>query len=451
MTLSLYGRLLLAASVASTAFLGVTGWVLDQAFQDSAETAVRDHLQGQLYGLLAAFDVDNRGRLIVPANLPEARFSRINSGLYARVIDRDANVVWRSGSLLGSSLPARLKLASGDSLFERIQTRDGSELFWLRFGIAWEINDQATVDYEFAVVEDLANYTAQVESFRRSLWIWLGGAVVVMLLVQTAVLRWSLTPLRALAEDVAAVEQGELSQLADEYPRELSGLTRNINAFITNERRQIARYRNTLGDLAHSLKTPLAVIQGAMESKHPIKSVEVAAQVERMSEIVDYQLRRAAAAGRRTLTAPVSVPASVKKVITALCKVYADRNIQVEQKIRPGLKFYGDEGDFFEVLGNLLDNAFKWCRGHVIVRAGPITEPGRRSGVRLYVVDDGPGIDVSLREQVLKRGVRSDSRVAGQGLGLASVQDIVEAYGGAVHIVARGGRGTEVVVEFPAG
>ncbi len=451
MTLSLNSRLLLAASVASVAFLGVTGWVLDKAFQNSAETAVRNHLQGQLYGLLAAFDIDGSGRLIVPTNLPEARFSRINSGLYARVVDRESNVVWRSDSLLGRTLPVGGRLASGDSLFEQITTRPGIELFWLRFGVAWEIDDPVSVDYEFTVAEDLTNYNAQVESFRRSLWIWLGGAVVVLLLVQTVVLRWSLTPLRHVAAEVAAVERGELSQLAGEYPRELSGLTRNINAFITNERRQIERYRNTLGDLAHSLKTPLAVIQGAMEAKQPVNPAEVAAQVDRMSEIVDYQLRRAAAVGKRTLTAPVSVSASVKKVVNSLRKVYANRDIQVNQDIRPGLKFYGDQGDLFEVLGNLIDNAFKWSRGQVIVRAEPIMEQKHRSGVRLFIIDDGPGIDESLREQVLKRGVRSNGRAAGQGLGLASVQDIVEAYGGMLRLASDNGRGTEAVVEFPAG
>jgi two-component system sensor histidine kinase PhoQ len=448
-TLSLNSRLLLAASVASVAFLGVTGWVLDQAFQNSAETAVGNHLQGQLYGLLAAFDVDDRGRLIVPKNLPEARFSRINSGLYGHVVDEESNVVWASDSLLSRSLPARARLASGNSLFERVTTEDGFELFWLRFGVAWEINDRASVDYEFTVAEDLADYDAQVESFRRSLWIGLGGVVVVLLLVQTAVLRWSLTPLREVAEEVAAVERGESSRLASEYPRELSGLTRNINAFITNERRHIDRYRNTLGDLAHSLKTPMAVIQGALETKQPIKPDEIAAQVDRMSKIVDYQLRRAAAVGKRTLTAPVSVLASVDKVINSLSKVYADRDIQVDQDVTRDLKFYGDEGDLFEVLGNLLDNAFKWSRGRVSVRAEPITGHEHRSGVRLYIIDDGPGIDDSLREQVLKRGIRSDSRVAGQGLGLASVQDVVEAYGGLLHISSLDNRGTEVVVEFP--
>jgi two-component system sensor histidine kinase PhoQ len=441
----------MAASVASVAFLGITGWVLDKAFQNSVETAVRSHLQGQLYGLLAAVDVDGRGRLIVPTNLPESRFSRIDSGLYARVVDGESNVVWRSDSMMSRHLPARANLVSGDSLFERVTTRTGIELFWLRFGVAWEINDRLSVDYEFTVAEDLANFNAQVESFRRSLWIWLGGAVVLLLLVQTAVLRWSLTPLREVAEEVAAVEQGELSQLAGEYPRELSGLTRSINTFIDNERRQLERYRNTLGDLAHSLKTPLAVIKGAMEAKQPVNPVEVAAQVDRMSEIVDYQLRRAAAAGKRTLTAPVSVPASINKVVNSLRKVYANRDIQVDQDIRPGLKFYGDEGDLFEVLGNLIDNAFKWSRGQVIVRAEPITEQEHRPGLRLYVVDDGPGIDESLREQVLKRGVRSDSRAAGQGLGLASVQDIVAAYDGSLHIDSHNGRGTEVFVEFPAG
>jgi two-component system sensor histidine kinase PhoQ len=301
------------------------------------------------------------------------------------------------------------------------------------------------------VAEDLTGYAAQVASFRHSLWLWLGGAVVVLLAVQAAVLHWSLAPLRQVSDDIAAVERGQAQQLSGDYPKELSGLTRNINAFIANERRQIERHRNTLGDLAHSLKTPLAVVRGMVETARDIDRDELATQANRMSEIVEYQLRRAAAAGQRTLTQPVSVAANVDKLVNSLRKVYAVKPLAVEQNVPPDLHFYGDRGDLLEVLGNLLDNAFKWGRQTITLSAEALdAEPGRRHGLRLVVADDGPGIDAAMREQVMDRGVRLDGRIEGQGLGLAAVRDIVEAYGGRLSIASEPGCGAEIVVEFSA-
>ncbi len=451
MTLSLNSRLLLAASAASAVFLGVTGLVLDRAFRSSAETAVRNHLQGQLYALLAAFDVDADGRLIVPSELPEPRLARPESGLYGRIVDDRDVEVWRSESLVGRGLPRRSRLSPGVSVFERIAAGDGEELFWLRFGVSWELSGRTPSEYEFTVAEDPADFTAEVGSFRRSLWLWLGGAVLVLLAVQGAVLRWGLTPLRYVAEEISAVERGEQATLERDYPTELSGLTRNINAFIANERRQIERYRNTLGDLAHSLKTPLAVIRGLVETRQSANDDEIAAQVDRMADIVDYQLRRAAAAGRRTLAAPVDVGASVDKIVNSLRKVYAERELKVSVEVPPHLKFYGDEGDLLEVMGNLLDNAFKWAHERIAVHAESDAVGARRPGVRLTVVDDGPGIPQDLRENAVERGVSSRDDTRGQGLGLAFVKDIIEAYGGSLdlEVPGGGGRGTRVRVEFP--
>ncbi len=451
MTPSLGTRLLLAASVALAAFLGLTGLALDRAFRDSAQAAIQDRLTGQLHGLLAAADVGADGRMVLPEALPEARFGRINSGLYAQVVDDRGQVTWRSRSLLGKQLPLVPPLDPGVARFFT-WSLDGSELFLYRFGVAWEDDNGELLRFVFSVAEDHREYMSQVNAFRRSISLWFGGAVVLLLAVQGAVLRWGLAPLREVAADIKAIEQGRRGQLTGRYPRELRGLTENINAFLRNEQNQSQRYRQSLDDLAHSLKTPLAVLRGTLDAQRwsADTRTEIAAQVDRMSEIVSYQLQRAAAANRRTLAVPVVVAPYVEKVVNSLHKVYANKSVEVEVKVDPELVFYGDTGDLMEVLGNLLDNAFKWCTGRVSVRAQPMRDSRfRRSGVRLTIDDDGPGIRAALREQVLRRGVKADQRVSGQGIGLAVVHEIVDAYAGKLEIDATTGPGTRVVAEFP--
>ena len=450
MTPSLNTRVLLAASVALAAFLGLTGLALDRAFRNSAQAAIEDRLTGQLYGLLAAAELADGDRLELPASLPEARFDRVNSGLYAQVVDAGGRVVWRSRSLLGQELP-RAPLEPGIAEFTSWDM-DDRELFLYRFGVAWEGTDGRLQRFVFSVAEDHQEYLSQVGAFRRSLSLWFGGAVVLLMVVQGAVLRWGLAPLRGVAEDIKEIEQGRHSQLTGKYPRELQALTENINAFLRNELNQSKRYRQSLDDLAHSLKTPLAVLRGVVDSQRwgADARADIVAQVDRMSEIVGYQLQRAAAANRRTLAVPVALKPHAEKVIRSLKKVYLNKSVEVEINVDSELLFYGDAGDLMEVLGNLLDNAFKWCVRRVTLHAEGLADRHyRRSGMRLVIGDDGAGIDESMRQQVLERGVRMDQHVGGQGIGLAVVREIMDAYQGVLSIASVSAGGTRVTVDFP--
>jgi two-component system sensor histidine kinase PhoQ len=248
-------------------------------------------------------------------------------------------------------------------------------------------------------------------------------------------LRWSLTPLRRVASDMARVEHGDSAHLDSQYPQELVGLTDRINAFIASEREQRTRYRHTLADLAHSLKTPLAVIRSQVESPmdgdDAARRTGVLAQVRRMDELVAYQLSRAATSGRQTFASAVPIAGHAEDLVRSLEKVYAAKNLLCEFDIDDGAVFYGEQGDLLELMGNLLENAFKWA-GHrvlLVVRQQPL--PGHsRAGLRLSVEDDGPGIAADQVEKVLQRGVRGDERVQGHGIGLSIVQDIVHAYKG---------------------
>jgi two-component system sensor histidine kinase PhoQ len=286
------------------------------------------------------------------------------------------------------------------------------------------------------MLRQLKDLREQVEVYRHTLLTWLGALAAVLLLLLLAVLRWSLAPLRKVAADLARVEHGAQERLDRNYPVELSGLTASLNNFIDAERDRVVRYRNTLSDLAHSLKTPLAVMRSQLEIGGGGEELRwtVLEQVGRMDEIVAYQLSRAATSGHQTFAAPLLIEPYAEEIVRSLEKVYASRGVLCEFEIDPGARFHGDQGDLMELLGNLLENAFKWAKRRVVLHARVLPAGVRRAGLEFAVEDDGPGIAEDKVEHLLQRGVRGDERVQGHGIGLAIVQDIVKAYRGEVNV-----------------
>jgi two-component system sensor histidine kinase PhoQ len=427
--LSLSARQLIAAGLVLLAFLSITGLVLYQAFRDSALLAVKDRLQAQVYMLLSAADLNEDRQLTIPQALPEARFSNPESGLYAVVLDQDNRRVWRSESLLGFSWqpPTAQAPLPGDTTFIEIDSANGP-LFLLGFTVSWEIAAERYREYHFWVAETRRGFDSQVNRFRRSLWTWLMAAAIVLLAVQSLILRWSLQPLRRIAREVTEIESGQRSELSGPYPTELQALTDNLNQLIRRSRSHLERYRNALGDLAHSLKTPLAVMRSAVEKPAARDELRetVHAQVERMNQTVDYQLQRAAASGRIALTSPVEVAPVVRKITDSLSKVYREKSVQFFLDIDKKARFYGDEGDLMEILGNLADNACKWAGSRVKICASADIGDSRLAALSLTIEDDGPGIPADQIDKILDRGGRADPNTPGHGIGLAIVRDIVE-------------------------
>jgi len=257
------------------------------------------------------------------------------------------------------------------------------------------------------------------------------------LLVQMLVLRWSLQPLRNLKRDLDRVQGGHHPSLSGQHPPELEPITDSINALIDSERSHLEQSRNTLSDLAHSLKTPLAVLRARLDSGAGVDDLrdEVSAQVQRMNEIVSYQLSRAARSGHALFSAPIEVEPRAEEIVASLEKVYSGKGVVCEFDVDAQARFHGELGDLQELIGNLLENAFKWAARRVLltVKVEP-TQGSRRPGLLLAVEDDGPGIAAENVERLLQRGVRGDERVQGHGIGLAIVQDIVRAYRGELRV-----------------
>lgn len=444
---SLSRRMVLSVSLVLAVFIVITALALEQAFRESARAAMHDKLLAQVYLLIAAAEVDAGGKVHMPRTLAEARFDVPGSGLYAEISNARGRVVWRSSSALGQVFPSLVRLGAGR---ERFTTRHqaGRAFFVLGYGVRWNTAGRS-YPLTFTVTQNQTDYRAQLNRYRNSLWGWLGGMAVLLLIVQGVVWRWGLTPLRDVARAVADIEAGRTARIAGVYPRELKGLTDSLNALLKHEHAQQTRYRHALADLAHSLKTPLAVLRGALGRRGGASDVAETAlieQVEQMDRLVAYQLQRAATAGRSGLRPPIALAPLVQRLLDSLDKVYRDKGVRAELDMEDALCVRVDEGDLMELCGNLFDNAYKWCRTQV--RVGVALQGGT---LEIVVEDDGPGIAEVDAGRLLDRGVRADASVAGHGIGLAVVRDIVQAYGGQLRIERAPQGGARFHITLPLG
>jgi len=442
---SLSARLLISVFILLLFFFGALIVALDIAFRDAGEQAREDILDAQLMTLLAAAEPNASGELEMPLALPEPRFSNFGSGLFADLQDEGGNHIWRSPSSLGLELPHGPIPAAGAQEFSRLEMDDGTQLMTLSLSVQWELSNGELKPYIFYVAESLDSFKAQVARYRQKLFTWFGAIALLLLFAMSLLMRGILRPLRQIEREIGEVEQGDRQSLSEGFPTELSGVARNMNILIGSERARSERYRQTLDNLAHSLKTPLAAMRSVLGSQTSRQLTEqIEPQIEQMNEIVRYQLRKPAGTASDAIGAtPVLIEAELSRLVDGLSKVYSEKDPTIDVSVTEDAEFRGDTGDFLELAGNLLDNACKWCASRVSISVRPPRDAG---GMVLTVEDDGPGIPDDAAEVLLQRGTRLDESAPGHGIGLAVVRDIAESYGGDVSIDTSGLGGASIKV-----
>ncbi|HEX4649358.1 MAG TPA: ATP-binding protein [Steroidobacteraceae bacterium] len=442
---SLSRRLLFSVSAPLALFFGVMMVVLDTGFRALSDRTLREVLDTQMVRLIAAAEPQAAGGYAPAPNTLDPRFATPRSGLYAQI--RSQRHQWRSPSTAGLNsefgpleVPGERTFRYADFGHDRVAIESRA--------IQFADDPKDTRAFTFSVAVSLSPYEEQLWRFRRELGGWFVGLMLVLLVTLAALLHWVLKPVRRLEREIHEVEEGRAEILGSGYPRELSGVATHLNALLVGERKRVARYRDTLGNLAHSLKTPLAVMRAGLSGQS--ERGTVSGEIDRMSDIIEHQLKRAAASGGALLgQAPVDVAQVASELRGALLRVYADKDLSLELAIAPETQFIGDRVDLTELLGNLLDNACKWCHGRVRLAAGIDADAGPRERLDLAVEDDGPGISAENRARVLKRGVRTDQTVPGHGLGLAMVHDTIDLYGGRLSIDTSALGGARVSVRLP--
>lgn len=446
---SLRARVVLWVSVALVVLFAVTIVGLDVAFRQSIDRALLEVLEAHVDGLVAAAESGPDGELTMPIGNLDPEFQVPNSGMFGAVLDADGRAIWQSLSLLGRDFPADELPEPGKKHYAKLEVPGFPPLEALLMGTVWEFANKRTAPYTFAIAVSLQPYEQRESAFRRASIAWFGGITLTMLLVVGGLLTFVLRPLRRLERQVREVEAGDRVSLTGDYPTELVGLADNLNALIETERRRLERYRHTLDDLAHALKTPLAAMRTLLSEARSKSKAEpqfdaLQRELERMDQRVSYQLRRARASGATGLgTEPVPVAPIVDDLKLTLDKVYRDKGVACTLDVAPGTLFRGDPGDLTEILGNLMDNAYKYCKSKVRV-AGDST-PERLS---IRVGDDGRGIGAELAQALGQRGKRADESVPGQGIGLAVVRETAELYRGTVSVGHSELGGAEIRIEL---
>jgi len=430
---SLVLRLLIGASLALIIALSLIALAVDRGFRGAAEEAQQERLESVVFLILSTLEVDAEGRPGVADSLAEPRLDQPGSGLYAGALTTNGR--WKSNSLVGVvASPGQELLARNTENVERPQGRAQ----WYRYavGLGWEQPDGEIIDLTIWAAEDPGRLRRTLAGFRGDLYRWMLLAAGLVIAAQLVILTLLIRPLRRVAEEVSEVESGRKAGLDGRYPRELQPLTANLNALLATERSNASHYRQALADLAHALKTPLAVLRARLDSESEGRRLESGPALDdtltEMELLIRRQLERAARSTRRTLNQPVAVVPVLTRLANSLSRLYAGEGVVFEVLGDEALTLRIDERDLMELCGNLLDNAAKYGGGRVRAQVDAGRPGPRSAGVQILIEDNGPGIDADRFEEMLLRGVRGDQQREGQGLGLAIARQLIEAYGGTI-------------------
>ena len=435
---SLVGRLVWLAAGWSVALLIATGTALTLFFHQAALAEFNEGLAEDINTLLAGSSVGPQGQVLAPA-LIDARAERVYSGKYWTIAEPapgkrgklqelarsrslwDANPITVPPAEVAAMTAAKdqtVFFAGEGPLQQPLRgaarlTRLPGRAAPVVFVVAEDASHLARDDERFAVTTALA-------------LLLLGAGVILAVVVQVRV---GLQPLFAMGREVAGVRQGAAQRVTGVYPRELSPLAGELNALLDHNQDVVERQRTHVGNLAHALKNPISVLLAETEGSDTPLAEVVARQSELMRRHVEHHLRRARAAARsQTSGERTHVAEALDEMVRMFERIHAEKAVAIDWDADDDLAFQGEQQDFMELAGNLIENACNWCRRKVRVTTAR-EDPSR---FVLVVEDDGPGLPASEREAVLRRGVRLDESAPGSGLGLAIVDELARAYGGSL-------------------
>ena len=414
----------LLVSIVLMLFLLPTSFIaIDQAFYRQLLSSTEQKMEVHLYAILSELYV-SEDKVELDNNSLAPDFYRPGSGLSA-FVTHEQDLVWQSDSSLNQHFsPPADTLPPGEHLFRQITQQDGH--YWIMsISLLFDAEDY-TRPLTVHVVQSHDRLIAPQITFRATLLHWFVGISFMLLLLMLLAYYWTTKPIRQLDNEIRRVENGSQEQLVGRYPSELSIIKEDLNLLLANQNRQKQRYRHHLSDLAHALKTPVAVLQTSALSQQP----ELKEQLDRITAMIEHQLKRAASSGQDVWKKQIIIKPLLEKLLSALTKIYRDKKLNISINCSENAVFRGDETDLMEILGNLLDNACKACQQQVSISIND----GHQSNLILCIEDDGPGVPMNMRNTLFERGIRLDTYQEGHGVGLSIVSELVQSYSGTIHI-----------------
>jgi signal transduction histidine kinase len=454
---SLAFRLTASAAIISIILFVAAGVLLADLFKSAVERNFDERLRAVLDGLLSNVDVaTDGGALAMQSALADTRFALPLSGWYWQVtpLAEDGGGRLVSASLLDQRLaPGADQLADRDGEgMARFYMKDakGTQLRGIEQRYSFPGNDR---QYSIIVAGNFDELKGEIWAYTNALVLvlaFLGLGFLGSVIVQV---RYGLRPLKALRAELNAIREGLSDKLVGQYPEEVEPIARELNLMIQANAEIVERARTQVGNLAHALKTPLSVLTNeANDSKGPLAE-KIKEQAQVMRDQVSLYLDRARRAARaQALGSATGVKSVVDAIARTLERIHQDKMIKVSADVPESLRFRGEQQDLEEMVGNLLDNAFKWATRQIAVRARALKEPGAdgRPWLEIAVEDDGPGLPSDRRGEALKRGRRLDETKPGSGLGLSIVSETASMYNGRIELDSAALGGLRTVLTLPA-
>lgn len=421
---SLQARLGVSLMVSLIVLFTLEWRVVSPAIQALTDDYVAARLSRDMTSLLAAVTFEGDGEPEISTSRLDPSYMRPFSGHYFQLRTAGNGLV-RSRSLWDEALHFPM-VAAGETSRRRMEGPKGQKLLLLVGGFRKQGHP-----FTVAVAEDLAPLGQDFWHFEERYVIVSLTILLLLMGLQTLIVRLSFVPLRRLRRDVGRLERGEITQLGEMVPTEISPLVREMNRLLRIMEQRLRRSRNALGNLAHALKTPLTLVMQVAELEDmgtaPAARAQLVEHTAALRRRLDRELRRARLAGGAPASQRLVLADELPQLVRALQGIYHEKELDIVCCLQPGSIFAGDREDCLELFGNLLENACQWARHRILVSAQ------ETSRLLLTIEDDGPGCPSEVLDQLPQRGVRLDESSAGHGLGLAIAKDIVEQYGGEIH------------------
>jgi signal transduction histidine kinase len=448
---SLTFRVVASSTIWAIVTLVIVATVISTFYRQASERGFESVLSAHLFNLIGSVGVSEEGRLQGAPNLGDFRFSVPGSGWYWSVEPISDNV---EGTLSSPSMVEALPAPPSEEVPFDVEFQRR----YLMAGLGDEIIDVVESEFvldgedriaRFRVMGNYSELEDEIAAFERQLYLYLAAFGFGMIAINAIAILIGLRPLNKVRRALAHIRAGSAQRLDGKFPAEISPLASETNALIESNRRIIERSRTQVGNLAHSLKTPLAVLMNEGRAMAGAKGKLIAEQAALMQQQIEHYLQRARAAAQRdVLVYRTPAKATLQRMLRVMAKLNPSIDL-VASMPDDELIFAGEKEDFEEICGNVLENAFKWARSQVRVSLSTI--PGRHDAMdmlEVLVEDDGPGIPEDKAKLALKRGQRLDESKPGTGLGLAIVADLVGEYGGELSLDSAQIGGLKVLIRL---
>ncbi|QDZ09648.1 sensor histidine kinase [Devosia ginsengisoli] len=407
--------------------LVATGFLLTDLYSRALDASLSETLEFHVESLAGAL-LEEGDPSSADIALSDPRFDRPRSGWYWVIRDADGALYNLSTSVVGIDLPDMT--GPSDTRGRRSAIMD--DVFGTRMRVVERAVTLAPTTYQIVVTGNLSEILELVEGFRGQAFIVLGAVGVMLAIMSAIVARFALRPIDRLSAAIESVREGESVAVTGTYPREIAPLAEEVNELLRSNAQIIERARNQVGNLAHGLKTPIAVLRNEAAARKGALADVVVTESEKMSTMVATYLERARLAARTSVVGKKADPTMIMLRLTRVMrKIHPDCTIAFQRPDASLPWFRGDEADLEEMAGNLLDNACKWSNGQVGVRLD--AERSETGTMLLIRIDDnGPGLSEEDAQKALRRGVRLDEKTPGSGLGLDIIKELVDVYGGSL-------------------